>query len=230
MNSTTISADDALRFARTENQSTTAFDQDTCQRKQDFFRRPSFRWQSMVSHHSVIRSSIVSGIDDAKLAVGQWVALDTGSDQASLATEFAVPRYVSRPLSRYFAGLLQLSDRALKTLRAYHVRIEELKGDADEEGVVFSDASELDFWEFIISMPYARNAELVVTDNGNLRAVWRGEEDKHVGLQFLGGRWIEYVMWTRRTGALKISPKAGRDTFDGVKEQIRASRLTSFLQ
>ena len=156
--------------------------------------------------------------------------MDTGRDQAAQTIRLVVPGYVGGPLSRYFAGLQPLSDHARNKLRAYQLRIEELKGDADDEGIVFNDTSEGDFWEFMKSIPHARNAELVVTDSGNLRAVWRGEEDKHVGLQFLGGRWIEYVMWTRRMGALSISPKAGRDTFEGVKEQIQASRLTSFLQ
>lgn len=116
------------------------------------------------------------------------------------------------------------------TFNAYRARIEMLKGDAEDEGIDFNDTSEQDFWEFMRSVPYTLKADIVVTDSGNLRAVWRGDGVKHVGLQFLGGRWIEYVMWTRRTGSMNTSTKAGRDTFEGVKEQIRASSLASFLQ
>lgn len=96
-----------------------------------------------------------------------------------------------------------------------------LKGDAEDEGIVFNDTSEQDFWEFMRSNPYTLKADIVVTDSGNLRAVWRGDGVKHMGLQFLGGRWIEYVMWTRRTGSMNIWTKAGRDTFEDVKERIR---------
>lgn len=96
-----------------------------------------------------------------------------------------------------------------------------LKGDAEDEGIVFNDTSEQDFWEFMRSIPYTLKADIVVTDSGNLRAVWRGDGVKHVGLQFLGGRWIEYVMWKRLTGSMNIWTKAGRDTFEGVKELIR---------
>ena len=229
MRPTVVSVDAKARFIEIESRNTTAFDQDTRQREQNFFRKPSFRWNTG-PYHGATGLSIVYGPDEVRLAESQWVTLDTGRDQAVQTTRLAVPGYVGEPLSRYFAGLQQLSDHARTKLRAYQVRIEELKGDADDEGIVFNDTSEGDFWEFMKSIPYARNAELVVTDNGNLRAVWRGEEDKHVGLQFLGGRWIEYVMWTRRMGSLTISPKAGSDTFEGVKEQIQASRLTSFLQ
>lgn len=116
------------------------------------------------------------------------------------------------------------------TFNAYRARIEMLKGDAEDEGIVFNDTSEQDFWEFMRSNPYTLKADIVVTDSGNLRAVWRGDGVKHVGLQFLGGRWIEYVMWTRRTGSMNIWTKAGRDTFEDVKERIRASGLASFLQ
>ena len=105
-----------------------------------------------------------------------------------------------------------------------------LKGDAEDEGIIFNDTSEQDFWEFMRSIPHTLKADIVVTDSGNLRAVWRGDGVKHVGLQFLGERWIEYVMWTRLTGSMNIWTKAGRDTFEDVKERIRASRLASFLQ
>lgn len=230
MSTTVISVDDQARFIEVESRNTTAFDQDTRQREQDFFMNPLFGLHNTVPHHSGIGSSTAYGPDGVICAAAQWVVADTGSERAARTTQFVVSGFVSSPLSRYLVGLRRLSNRARHKFHTYRDRIEELKGDADDEGIVFSDTSEWDFWEFIMSIPCARNAELVVTDNGNLRAVWRGEEDKHVGLQFLGGRWIEYVMWTRRMGALKISPKAGRDTFEGVKEQIRASRLTSFLQ
>lgn len=105
-----------------------------------------------------------------------------------------------------------------------------LKGAAEDEGIVFNDTSEQDFWEFMRSIPHTLKADIVVTDSGNLRAVWRADEVMHVGLQFLGGRRIEYVMWTRRTGSANISPQAGRATFEDVKELIWASGLASFLQ
>ncbi|MDE0176994.1 MAG: hypothetical protein OXP36_00220 [Gammaproteobacteria bacterium] len=95
--------------------------------------------------------------------------------------------------------------------------------------IPFRAASERDFWEFMRSIPFTRRANVVVTYNGNLRAVWRGSGEKHIGLQFLGDRWVEYVIWTRRTGSTRIAPKAGQDTLEGVQEQIRTSGLSSFL-
>ncbi len=126
----------------------------------------------------------------------------------------------------------QLSNRSQSqnNFDAYRVRIEMLKRDAEQEEIVFNHTSEQDFWNFMKSIPYARKADVVVTDRGNLRAVWRGEENKHIGLQFFGNRCVEYVIWTRRAGSMKIEPKAGRDTFEGVKAQIRDWGLTSFLQ
>ena len=130
---------------------------------------------------------------------------------------------------RFFAELRQSWDRAKKNFELYRSRIQMLKSDAKQEEIIFSDASEKDFWEFILANPYARHANVVVTDRGNLRAVWHEKDNKHMGFEFLGDRWVEYVIWTRRAGAMKVSPKAGRDTLEGVREQIRASGLTSFL-
>ena len=107
------------------------------------------------------------------------------------------------------------------------LRIEKLKYHLIQEEIVFKDGSEQDFWEFIRSNPYALRANVVITERGNLRAVWDEKYNNHMAFEFLGNRWVEYVIWTRRAGAIKVSPMAGRDTFEGVKEQIRASGATA---
>ena len=109
--------------------------------------------------------------------------------------------------------------------RAYQDRIGTLKIYAEMDGMEFRDTSEQDFWAFIRSIPLARRANVVVTDDGNLRIVWRNEKNEHLGIEFLGGSRVEYVMW--RDG---LEPKAGRDTLDGVKKQILVSGLISVLE
>lgn len=113
--------------------------------------------------------------------------------------------------------------------QTYRSRIAELREYGIEDGVIVNPASEKDFWSFVKSLPAARPGSLVLMDNGNLRAVWKGEQGSHLGLQFLGRRMVEYVIFKRRPRAKQVSRVAGADTFDGIKRQIAAFELSALL-
>ncbi len=113
---------------------------------------------------------------------------------------------------------------------AYRDRIEALRSDAELDGFTVNEASETDFWSFVKSGPFRGKAEVVLADNGNLRAVWDKEDGSHIGLQFLGGRMLQYVIFRRRRGMPHISRVAGRDTFDGVKQQLQTFEIETLLQ
>ena len=117
-----------------------------------------------------------------------------------------------------------------QTYQAYRNRIEELREYGEDEGVAINQASERDFWSFVKSLPVAsRKGSLVLMDNGNLRALWKGKQESHLGLQFLGDRMVEYVIFKRRKRARKISRVAGADTFDGIRRQIESFELSALL-
>lgn len=104
-----------------------------------------------------------------------------------------------------------------KTHKAYARRIEVLHSDAEADDLELNEASERDFWQYIRSIPFAQKASLVLMDNGNLRAVWKDDDESHLGIQFLGNQWVEYVIFKRRPSTGDIARVAGRDTLDGVK-------------
>ncbi|WP_171182280.1 hypothetical protein [Ruegeria sp. HKCCD8929] len=114
-------------------------------------------------------------------------------------------------------------------LLAYKIRIEALCAHAVQEGYSLNAASKHDFWRFICSEPFIRKGNLILMDNGNLRAMWRDQHRNHIGLQFIGGRMVQYVIFKRREAVAKISRVAGRDSFDGVKRQIQAFDLQSLV-
>ena len=132
-------------------------------------------------------------------------------------------------LSSLHAELAKKEEQAGKLLRAYWARIESLISDAALDDFTLSRESEGDFWLFVRSVPFACKGELVLLDNGNLRAVWDGEDGSHLGLQFLGGRMLQFVIFRRKKGNSQISRVAGRDTFKGVKDQVRTFDLEAFL-
>lgn len=73
-----------------------------------------------------------------------------------------------------------------KTHKAYARRIAVLHSDAVADDLELNEASERDFWQYIRSIPFAQKASLVLMDNGNLRAVWKDDDESHLGIQFLG--------------------------------------------
>lgn len=114
-------------------------------------------------------------------------------------------------------------------LQAYHARIEALQADAIQDGYHLNAASARDFWCFVRSGPFIRKGNLVLLDNGNLRAVWKGEHGTHIGLQFLGDQTVQYVIFKRRAAASVVSRVAGRDSIEGVVRQIAAFDLRSLI-
>ena len=127
------------------------------------------------------------------------------------------------------ADLARDKKQAWETHRAYRDRIDSLRKDAEIDGFNVNSESEWDFWSFLDSVPLARKANLVLLENGNLRAVWDGANNSHFALQFLGEHTVQYVIFRRRAGSRHVSRVAGRDTFVGVKKQVRTFNLEGFL-
>ena len=112
---------------------------------------------------------------------------------------------------------------------AYMSRIRLLKDEAVHDGYVLSLASEIDLRHFIGSAPDIRRGNLVLMDNGNLRAIWKDNNGARLGLQFLGGRLVQYVIFKRRRKEQPISRVTGRDSLEGFERQIYAFELHSLL-
>jgi hypothetical protein len=134
------------------------------------------------------------------------------------------------PWCRYRDEIANKERQKLEMYHAYLSRIEMLRSYAALDGFSVNKASEQDFWSFIESVPFVRKAEVVLVDNGNLRAIWDGEDSSHLGLQFLGNCILQYVIFRRRKRSRHISRVAGRDTFEGVKQQVKTFELEVLLQ
>ena len=115
------------------------------------------------------------------------------------------------------------------TATAYTSRIKLLKNEAVNDGYVLNLPSEIDFWQFVRSSPDVRRGNLVLMDNGNLRAIWKDEHGSRLALQFLGGRMVQYVIFRSRNHGRPISRVTGRDSLEGLARQIDAFELRSLL-
>ncbi len=115
-------------------------------------------------------------------------------------------------------------------LQAYRARINALRLVAAQDGYHLNPAPESDFLRFVASEPRSRKANLVLMDNGNLRAVWRDGQGTRVGLQFLGEGMVQHVIFSQREVGEPISRVAARDTFEGIWRQVEAFDLGSLLR
>ena len=132
---------------------------------------------------------------------------------------------------------IEADDREIKskvqkfcdTVSAYASRIEILKEQAALDGYSLNPTSKAAFLEFLKKNPLIRRGRLVLMENGNLRAVWKGANIAHIGLQFLTNRSVQYVIFTRREPWSPVSRVSGRDTMDGITRQIEAFNLDGVL-
>ncbi len=125
------------------------------------------------------------------------------------------------------------SDEAARRQRqkreTYMARIEFLQAEALDEGYALNPASRIDFERFALGVPDVRRGNLVLLENGNLRAIWKDGQGTRLGLQFLGGGMAQYVIFKRREKERPISRVAGRDSLEWLERQFAAFELHSLL-
>ena len=96
----------------------------------------------------------------------------------------------------------------------YVDRIEYLRNEAEQEGFSLNPASERNFLSFVNSVCHTRRACLFLLDNGNLRAVWKDENDAQVGLQFRDDGMVQYVIFARSNPEDEKTPAYGSVSID----------------
>lgn len=116
-----------------------------------------------------------------------------------------------------------------ETVDAYDDRISVLDEQASIEGYPLNSQSKETFLEFFRNNPLTKLGRLILLENGNLRAVWKGDDASHVGLQFLDNGLIQYVLFKQRHADGPVSRAYGRDTPTGVLAQISALELDQVL-
>jgi hypothetical protein len=108
-------------------------------------------------------------------------------------------------------------------------RIQLLKVEAEMDEIPFSVASYMDFLSFIRDVQPRSRPSLFLNDNGNLRALWRNHNREQIGLQFLGGGNIQFVIFKSRPGAEAMTRVAGTDARANILAHIKASGALSLL-
>ena len=126
-----------------------------------------------------------------------WIQGKVQAQQLSttIAVEARVPSPHARRAARpFFPNSLDID-----------LRIQALRIEAEIDQVSFSKTSYADFRNFIGQVPSRVRPAIFLRDNGNLRALWKNGDQEQIGLQFLGGGDIQYVILKRRSGGRLMS-------------------------
>jgi hypothetical protein len=151
-----------------------------------------------------------------------WPRLWRENDEPSLNVDPKVTRSLLPFDDGFFVAFHAKSD-------VYDKRIETLRGFAADEEITVNETSVRDFRYFVDSVVPTQNAQLVVMDNGNLRAVWKNDDGSHLGLQFLGGQVVQYVVFRRGGLEGEVYRLAGENSFDEMRKSIEVWGLSSLM-
>lgn len=147
----------------------------------------------------------------------------SGRSAASL-TDLAAEPYVEAS-DQYARRQGDIAEKRVKALHAAKARIQKLKSDARIEGHSVSSASEDDLVAFLNDHAFTRRPFITLLDNGNLRALWRSDAGEQIGIQFRGGKEVQYVFFARREGQAVMAQAFGRDRLSDIDRQIDALNL-----
>ncbi len=178
-----------------------------------------------------------------------------GLEVFNLKKEFFLPN-VSLPVERSSDGLLNLFDSSHSSIalssidetvkkptienmihnfpsqnvaNLYAERIETLKELARDDGYDLHESSYANFTKFLEKHPRLAHADLVLLDNGNLRAIWKGENDAEIGLQFLQDSRVQYVLFNKSGPNSSASRPYGRGEFKETMNQIKKFDLDNIM-
>ena len=133
----------------------------------------------------------------------------------------AIETGVVDPVGTAILKAVELSKKQVVNKAQIEDRLRELHIDALRNVEPFSDSSLADLRSFLESHPFGERPAIFLLDDGNLRAVWRNADKEQVGLQFLGGGIVQFVMFVRRRQPPMMSRSAGTDTLTAIRRLIK---------
>ncbi len=174
-------------------------------------------------------SASTSGLNDI---ISHHAALDRSFFSAKKDTSvYATRKYVdvNNPIDELAKEIIEKVEATRQAEAAYRERIKELIIDASFDDICLKKDSERDFWTFLKPQGFFSKGKLFLLDNGNIRALWNNETGDQIGLQFLGNKVIQYVIFKHRPEINIISRVCGRDSIDGIRRQIDAFDLGNII-
>ena len=107
-------------------------------------------------------------------------------------------------------------------------RIDWLKEAAGDEGIEWIAASETSLLAFLNLMPLATKPAIVLSDTGELRAMWDNRREEQVGLRFKATGDVQYVLFRKQAND-HLARSSGIDSAIVVRKLIEALGLKRLM-
>ena len=108
-------------------------------------------------------------------------------------------------------------------------RIATLQRLGHEEDIVSSEESGVFLFEFFVKRKVKNKPFIFLLENGNYRALWKGDKGQQIGLQFLPDGKIQFVIFSPRPDSKDLSRSYGVDTPQGIDRMLEDSTLRDLL-
>jgi hypothetical protein len=152
----------------------------------------------------------------------RWVQGTVQAQQLSTATTTAVEDRLPPPVRDHVGRAERPS---LPNSLDMDLRVQALRIEARIDQVPFSNASHAEFRDFMRQISARVRPAIFLRDSGNLRALWKNDDQEQIGLQFLGGGYIQYVIFKRQPDR-KLTSHSGVASRDKLLAFIRAAGAT----
>ena len=129
-------------------------------------------------------------------------------------------RYSQRRFEHTQRSAVPIPDYHEENSKSYGRRIDTLLGYASEEGIDARDESKNDFKFFVDTVIPTDKAMLIVMDNGNLRATWRGDQNR-LSLEFVGDHAVHYVVLIPASPNGQPLERSGECSFDEIRSLVK---------
>ena len=105
----------------------------------------------------------------------------------------------STPIERFISALEMLwGIKGFRGRSTVAHRLTTLRSACLDEGLELSVDSVEQFVRFIAKHRELRTPDLAITGEGNVRASWSPEIDRHLAIEFLGGQSVKFVLFAPR--------------------------------
>ena len=107
----------------------------------------------------------------------------------------------------------------------YHRRIAQLTVYAADEDITVSNQSCRDFWTFIRKYCTSPQAALILTDSGNIVAIWRATHGSVIEVEFHGHSHCQVTTFKNPSTPVRPLPEITREPMHDTGQRIQAESL-----
>ncbi len=143
--------------------------------------------------------------------------------------EFKDEHRIAQDLERVVDQFVTERSKVDSPYHEYQNRLDELREAAAEEELSVNEQSISDFWRFVEDASANASASLILTVEGDIRAVWRTGPEDHIGLHFKGDGLVHYVVFKRVLPNEDVTRVAGACTIDEAQQLVAKYEMQSLV-